>query len=158
MSDMTVTIERAAAPDLDALVPLFDGYRMFYGQASDANAARAFLAERLTTGDSVLFKARLPNGDVAGFTQLYPLFSSVGMSRVWLLNDLFVLPDARRTGIAEALLRAAARFAGDDGAARLELETGSDNAAAQALYRKLGWQRCDDALRFQLPLGRRAAR
>jgi GNAT superfamily N-acetyltransferase len=57
------------------------------------------------------------------------------------LNDLFVRPDARRQGAAQALLDRAAIFARDDGAARLTLSTAVDNLPAQARYAKSGWQR-----------------
>jgi GNAT superfamily N-acetyltransferase len=87
-----------------------------------------------------------------GFTQLYPAFSSVSAAHVWILNDLLVLPDARRNGVARALLSAAADFARADGALRLELETDHDNVTAQALYRAMGWTPYDGTLRFRLSL------
>lgn len=150
---MPATITRAALDDLDALAPLFDAYRMFYAQESDPALARNFLGERLQRCDSVVFLARLDDGAAAGFTQLYPTFSSVRAARTWILNDLYVAPAARRRGVARALLDAAAAFARDDGAIRLELETTPDNATAQALYRAAGWREYDDTLRFHLPLG-----
>lgn len=146
-------IHRATLDDLDALVPLFDGYRGFYAQASDPGLARDFLRARLGNGESAVFLATLDDGAPAGFTQLYPMFSSVRAARTWVLNDLFVAPQARRHGVARALLDAAARFAREDGAIRLELETTPDNLQAQALYRAHGWQPYDDTLRFHLPLG-----
>ena len=60
--------------------------------------------------------------------------------------------EARRHGVARALLLAAADFARADGALRLELETDHDNANAQALYRAMGWTPYDGTLRFRLPL------
>jgi len=87
-----------------------------------------------------------------GFVQLYPAFSSVSASRTWILNDLLVVPEARRLGVARALLSAAADFARDDGALRLELETDHDNHGAQALYRDMGWTLYDGTLRYRLPL------
>jgi GNAT superfamily N-acetyltransferase len=79
------------------------------------------------------------------------MFSSVRTARLWILNDLFVADDARRCGVARALLDAAAQFARDDGAAGLMLETGRDNAAARALYRAAGWQE-DASQWYSLPL------
>ena len=52
-----------------------------------------FLREPLTGEESVVFVA-LEGGTAAGFTQLYPLFSSVSARRLWVLNDLFVSPEA----------------------------------------------------------------
>lgn len=134
-------IQPATITDLDALAPLFDGYRQFYRQPPDLPRARAFLAERIERGESLILLARDDDGAGLGFTQLYPLFSSVRAVRTWLLNDLFVAPSARRRGVAGALLRAAAEQARERGAASLSLSTALDNAPAQALYESLGWQR-----------------
>ena len=136
--DEDTTITRAGPADLDALALLFDGYRRFYGQPSDVAAARDWLRSRLRVGESVVLVAK--RGDAAvGFVQLYPMFSSVRLARTWILNDLFVADDARRQGVARALLDAAARFARDDGAVGIALETTRDNAQARALYRAAGW-------------------
>lgn len=150
---MSLAIRRAGLDDLDALAPLFHAYRVFYAQAEPATTSRDFIAERLQRRDSVVLLAVLDGGP-AGFVQLYPMFSSVRAARVWVLNDLFVAAHARRRGIAQALLAAAADFAHADGALRLELETTRDNAAARQLYLAQGWQAYDDTLRFHLPLAR----
>ena len=138
---MNFTIRQATLHDLDALVPLFDGYRRFYGKAPDEAGAREFLIARLRLNESLILLARDEHGTALGFTQLYPLFSSVRMVRTWLLNDLFVAAHARRQGVARALLEAAATHARKLGAASLSLSTAHDNLPAQALYESLGWRR-----------------
>ncbi|HEY5803201.1 MAG TPA: GNAT family N-acetyltransferase [Lysobacter sp.] len=148
---MTLAIKRAVTADLDQLAPLFDAYRMFYDQPQDPGLARAFLAERIGNDESVVLLATV-DGAAAGFTQLYPGFSSVRAARVWLLNDLFVAPGARRHGVGQALLAAATAFARETGAARLELETMPDNVTAQALYESTGWQRYDGTFRYRFEL------
>ena len=149
---MPVTVRRATHANLDALAPLFDAYRRFYAQPGDIERARAFLGERLQRGESAVLLAEL-DGRPVGFTQLYPMFSSVRTARTWVLNDLFVGEDARRRGVAQALLAAAAEFARAQGAAALMLETAQDNDAARALYRAAGWS--EDATQwYSLPLGR----
>ena len=136
--DENTTISRAGPADLDALAALFDAYRQFYEQPSDLPRARQWLRERLRFGESVVLVAKR-GGSAVGFTQLYPMFSSVRTARTWILNDLFVDAGARRTGVARALLDAAAAFARADGAMGISLETSQDNAAARALYRAAGW-------------------
>ena len=143
-------IRRADVADLPALVPLFDAYRRFYGQSGDMERAEAFLRERLERGESMVLLAER-TGVAVGFTQLYPMFSSVRTARAWVLNDLFVVEDARRGGVARALLDAAADFARAEGARGLMLETGRDNAAARALYRAAGWHE-DDSQWYSLAL------
>jgi GNAT superfamily N-acetyltransferase len=134
------TVRRAHAGDLDALVPLFDAYRQFYKQPADLGLARAFLAERLAQDDSVIFIADL-DGVTAGFTQLYPTFSSTLAARSYILNDLFVAPHARCHGVGAVLLGAAVAHGRATGAATLRLQTATDNVNAQSLYEAHGWVR-----------------
>jgi GNAT superfamily N-acetyltransferase len=138
---MNIQIRQATIHDLDVLVPLFDGYRQFYKQTSDLTIARAFLGERFAHHESVIVLACDEQQKGLGFTQLYPLFSSVRAVRTYLLNDLFVVADARRHGVAKALMLASAEYARALGAASLSLATALDNLPAQALYESLGWQR-----------------
>src|SRR4249919_331542 len=91
-------IRRATLDDLDLVAPLFDGYRRYYGQASDLPRAKAFLRERLERNESTILLA-MRDGQAAGFTQLYPMFSSVRTAGLWILNDLFVAENARRSGV-----------------------------------------------------------
>ncbi|MDQ6858627.1 MAG: GNAT family N-acetyltransferase [Chloroflexota bacterium] len=138
---------RAELDDLDALVPLFDGYRVFYGQPSDLDGARTFLADRLKRGESVIFLA-VADGEIVGFTQLYPSFSSVSMKRLWVLNDLFVAPEARRSGAGRALILRAERWATETGAKGLTLTTQVTNVTAQGLYESCGWTTDDEFVHY----------
>ena len=148
----TVQVKRATAADSETIAPLFDAYRQFYQQATDLNGARAYLTERLEGGESVVFFALLDDGTPAGFTQLYPIFSSTAMQRAWLLNDLFVAPVARRAGVGRALLERAHAFAQETHAKELMLQTAVDNIPAQRLYESLGWQRDNDYYVYMLTL------
>ena len=138
-----------AAGDLDALVPLFDAYRVFYKQPSDAALARDYLAKRLGAGEYVGFLARDAAGTAIGFALMSQTFSSVGLKRIWLLNDLFVDPGVRKSGAGAALMKAVEDFASTTGAGRLDLFTARTNATAQAVYRRAGWTEDTDYLRFQ---------
>lgn len=135
---MGASVRRATSGDLDALTPLFDGYRRFYRRPSDEAAARAFLAERLDHGDSVILIAE-SEGRAVGFVQLYPSFSSVSMRPIFVLNDLFVDSGARGTGIGGALLDAAVDHGRAAGAKSLTLQTEHTNEHAQAVYEAKGW-------------------
>jgi ribosomal protein S18 acetylase RimI-like enzyme len=136
----TIDIRRATIEDLDLIVPLFDAYRQFYRQPSDLERAKQFLRERFAQNESVVFLAS-KNSKAVGFAQLYPSFSSGAMAPILILNDLFVAPEARRRGIASALLRKAAEYARSVHAARLTLSTELTNVIAQAVYESLGWKR-----------------
>ena len=144
-------IRLANLEDLEGLAILFDRYRIFYGQASDLEAAKQFLRDRLINGDSVIFMAS-ENEQCIGFTQLYPSFSSVSMKRIWILNDLFVEQRYRRQGIATALMNKAENYARDTGAARIALSTQISNTCAQTLYRSRNYTKDEAFYHYQLPL------
>ena len=141
MDEQNIFVRRATVSDLDRIAPLFDAYRQFYGQAHDLILAREFLRERLEQDQSVIFLALGPAGSALGFTQLYPSFSSASAQRIFILNDLFVDPGARRSGAGRALLEAAADFGRSAGAVRLTLSTAHTNTPAQSLYEATGWLR-----------------
>ena len=147
---MEPTIVRAGRNELDDLVPLFDGYRQFYGQRSDLPAARGFLRDRIERDESVIYLAYANGGEATGFTQLYPSFSSVSLKPLWILNDLFVRSDVRRGGVGRALLERARRHALETGAKGLVLNTGVTNQAAQTLYESCGWLRDEEFFQYHL--------
>jgi GNAT superfamily N-acetyltransferase len=137
-----IVVRQAVMADLDELASLFDRYRQFQGKAGDLAAARAFLRDRFDHGESVLFMAH-HGATPVGFAQLYPSFSSVSLTRVFVLNDLFVHEPGRRKGVASKLLSALESYAWSLGAARVTLNVARDNTAAQELYEAKGWRQDD---------------
>jgi len=138
---MSIIVRQATIHDLDLVAPLFDAYSQFYAQPADLALARRFLEERFRHAESVVLLAlNEATGEGVGFTQLYPLFSSVRATRRYLLNDLFVTPEKRRFGVAAALLHAATAHARAMGMAGMSLSTANDNLPAQRLYESMGWQ------------------
>ncbi|WP_133832731.1 GNAT family N-acetyltransferase [Arthrobacter sp. AG258] len=134
-------IRRATWRDASSLAALFDAYRVFYGQCSNAKAAKAFIESRLKHDESVIFLATCGAGVApVGFTQLYPTFSSISMSRRLILNDLFVQPTARGRGIGRLLITAARDFAVATEVHGMQLETAVGNVGARALYESEGWK------------------
>jgi ribosomal protein S18 acetylase RimI-like enzyme len=131
----------ATLADLDAVAPLFDAYRRFYGQAPDLPLARDFVRARLQNQESAILLATDDGGAVIGFCQLYPTFCSVEAKPIYALYDLFVAPAARRLGAGRVLLQAAEELAARNGKARMDLTTARTNKAAQAAYASLGWVR-----------------
>jgi len=146
-------VRQAGPADADLVAPLFDAYRGFYDQPSDLALARAFIAARLERGESVVFVAER-DGRAVGFVQLYPLFSSTAPRprRLWLLNDLYVAPEARGGGVGRALMARARGLAEETGAAGIELVTAATNTVAQRLYESVGYRRDEQFLRFELRL------
>src|SRR6185295_17164334 len=123
--EMRINIREATLNDLDALAKLFDSYRIFYRKPSDIAGAKEFLHQRITRKESIIFIAG--EKEAVAFAQLYPLFSSTRMKRLWLLNDLFVHADFRRMGIAKLLISKCFQLAKETNACGVMLETELDN-------------------------------
>jgi GNAT superfamily N-acetyltransferase len=141
-----IVCREAGLDDLPFLSVLFDKYRVFYGKTSDIPAAENFLKERIIQKESIIYVC-VDNDQLLGFTQLYPLFSSTRMKRLWLLNDLFVDPPFRGLGISKILIDKAKDLAKLSGAAGLGLETSKSNMIGNNLYPSVGF-RLEDEVNF----------
>ena len=137
----TTLIRQANLADLDAVSVLFDAYRQFYQQAPDLNLAKQFIEQRMRRSESVILLAFDSAQHAIGFCQLYPTFCSVEATDIYVLYDLFVVPDARRSGAGKKLLQAAEQMALENGKSRMDLSTAKTNGPAQAAYEDLGWVR-----------------
>ena len=130
----THKIRKAEIRDIDSLAQLFDEYRVFYEKQSDLPAAKTFLLERIKNNDSEIFIAFNAENKTMGFVQLYPLFSSTRMKRLWLLNDLYVQPLYRGQHVSVALIEKAKEVSRSSNAAGLMLETAKSNIIGNNLY------------------------
>jgi ribosomal protein S18 acetylase RimI-like enzyme len=137
----TIHTRIATLADLDVIAPLFDAYRQFYEQAPDLPLAKSFIRHRLQNNESVVLLASNETLKVVGFCQLYPTFCSVEAKPIYSLYDLFVSPEARRSGAGRVLLLAAEKLAAESGKTRMDLTTAKANKPAQAAYESLGWVR-----------------
>ena len=134
-----MVIKKATINDLKLLVELFDKYRVFYDKESDKQKAEEFLSDRLKLNDSEIFVAETNNNNLVGFVQLYPLFSSTRMQRLWLLNDLFVDKGNRGNGISKQLIETSKEFCKQTNACGIILETAKTNSIGNDLYPKVGF-------------------
>ena len=133
-------IKAATIDDLPGLARLFDQYRVFYEKEPDLKAAGIFLSERIKRSESVIFVADSDGGELIGFVQLYQVFSSTRMKRLWLLNDLFVEEKFRGKGISAGLIEQPKKLCRETGACGLILETAKSNHIGNALSPKTGFQ------------------
>jgi ribosomal protein S18 acetylase RimI-like enzyme len=134
-----VKIRIAKPEDLNQLAVLFDAYRVFYEHKSDLPAAKDFLLERINKKESEIFVAENENKILTGFVQLYPLFSSTRMKRLWLLNDLYVNPAYRGQNISVQLINRAKELVKETSAIGLMLETAKSNEIGNNLYPRTGF-------------------
>jgi ribosomal protein S18 acetylase RimI-like enzyme len=133
----TVTLEH-----LELVAPLFDAYRVFYQEVSDLERARNFLLKRIQNSESVIYLA-FDGQKPLGFTQLYPSFSSASTQKIWILNDLYVISEARGLRVGEHLIERAMQLARDTNAKGVMLETAHTNLSGQKLYERMGFERED---------------
>ena len=146
-----ITIKQIGLTEAHLAVGLFNQYRMFYNQFSDIGMAKAFIDERLQHNESIIFVAIDDDSQQpVGFTQLYPKYSSVRLSKNWILNDLYVAEDYRKQGIDEKLIKTAMDFAKNNGSTFVQLETAVDNFNAQHLYESMGFIKQDNDEEFFL--------
>ena len=134
------TISVAGEVDLTDLLELMRAYCDFYDTSpSDAallGLSRTLLADPQREGFQLI--ARDARSPAVGFATVVWSWDTTEASRIGIMNDLYVDPRARGTGladrlIAESLARSAAR-----GACRLEWQTENDNTRAQAVYDRVG--------------------
>ncbi len=127
---------KAEKKDLNMITELFDSYRVFYRKKPDFESAKEFLSKRIENNDSKIFVAENADNILVGFVQLYPLFSSTRMQRLWLLNDLFVNPEFRSKGISVGLIEKAKQLVKKTNACGMFLETEKSNLIGNNLYPK----------------------
>jgi ribosomal protein S18 acetylase RimI-like enzyme len=129
-------IREANLKDIEELAQLFDEYRVFYKKSTDLKGAIDFLTKRIANSESKIFIVLSGDGRMAGFVQLYPIFSSTRMKLLWLLNDLYVHNKYRKMGLGEQLIDRAKELARSTDSCGLLLETSKSNTVANELYVK----------------------
>jgi GNAT superfamily N-acetyltransferase len=144
----------AGEEDLDELLALMRAYCDFYEVAPGDEAllamSRALIADREREG--VQLVARDAQGAAVGFATVFWTWSTTRAARIGVMNDLYVAPEGRGTGAADALVRACADRCRERGAVSLTWQTAPDNARAQAVYDRLGARR-SQWLDYDLPVG-----
>lgn len=139
-----ILVREVVVNDLEQLTKLFNNYRAFYGKPEEKDKATCFLEGRIRNKDSKIYVAENSELQLAGFVQLYPLFSSTRMKKYWLLNDLFVDENFRGQKIAVSLIEEAKKLVVETDACGMYLETGKDNIIGNNLYPKTGFVKYDE--------------
>jgi GNAT superfamily N-acetyltransferase len=129
--------------DLGELLPLVRGYADFY-EVSPSDEALLELSRTLIADperEGMQFLARDGDGRAIGFATVYWLWSTTSATRIGLMNDLYVAPEGRGSGAAEALIERCRAACRERGASKLTWQTAKDNARAQAVYDRIGGER-----------------
>src|SRR5262249_33932925 len=142
--------------DLDELLPLLRAYCDFYSvnPSDDGLRAmcRALIVDPAREGMQLL--AREGDDDAAvGFATIFWTWATTRAGRIGIMNDLFVAPGARGSGVGTALIEACVQRCVEHGAIALEWQTELDNETAQSVYDRIGGER-SQWLSYQLPVSR----
>ena len=136
-------IRKATLEDLDLLTPLFDKYLVFYKKRSNLEKHKSYLKERIENNDTIIFLAfdSEIKDKAIGFALIYPTFSSLLLSKIVILNDLYVDATIRKNGIGQQLIRETMQLAKELDVNLVRLRTAKNNVIAQELYHKMGFVR-----------------
>ncbi|MEH6992507.1 GNAT family N-acetyltransferase [Neobacillus drentensis] len=140
------TIRQATIQDLQRIVPIFDAYREYFGQIKDPEMVEEFLFDRFEHLESVIFIAE-QQGEVIGFAQLYPVFSSLTLQRVWLLNDFYIAEEFRGSGVGTQLFTTVKEFTLLTKSKGIELSVEHTNKKAWSFWEKQGFKQ-DEEFRY----------
>jgi ribosomal protein S18 acetylase RimI-like enzyme len=127
--------------EAEAVAELIRGFRDWYGRQQPSDESVDSSVRRLLAdGDTDFLLAATGEGEPpAGVCALrYRHSIWMGADDCWL-EDLYVRADVQGRGLGRELVEAALERARDRGCRRVELDVDEDNAAARALYRRLGF-------------------
>jgi GNAT superfamily N-acetyltransferase len=143
MAAVAHDISRVTEADLLELLPLMRSYCDFYRSAPPDDAllalSRALLANPQHEGLQLI--ARDDSGRAVGFATIFWTWSTTRACRIGVMNDIYVDPAARGSGLADALIRACVADCTQRGARALEWRTAPENLRAQAVYDRVGGAR-----------------
>jgi GNAT superfamily N-acetyltransferase len=134
------TIDRVTAADLPDLLGLMRAYCDFYEVEPSDSAllalSRALIASPELEGIQLI--ARDEDARAVGFATIFWSWDTTEASRIGIMNDLYIAPQARGSGLADRLIEACNECCAQRGGARLEWMTGPENLRAQAVYDRVG--------------------
>jgi GNAT superfamily N-acetyltransferase len=133
-----IEVRAAREDELEELLPLMRAYCDFY-ESSPTDEGVMDMARTLIGDPSqgAVFVAR-QDGRAIGFATLDWKWSMLKGARIGYLEDLFVDPDARGAGTADALIRICADRCRELGLPAMEWLTAPDNHRAQKVYDRTG--------------------
>jgi ribosomal protein S18 acetylase RimI-like enzyme len=130
---------RASEQDAGSVTALMAAFRDHMGRDQPATDAIGATVAALLRDSDTDFLLAAADGEPAGVCQLrYRLAVWTGADDCWL-EDLFVVAEARRSGLGRALVTEALERARARGCGRIELDVDEANTGAIAFYRALGF-------------------
>ena len=147
------TVRRSTESDTDALLPLLEAYVVdFYGRPHPGEGKLRDLITKLAREEGGVQFVANGEGGLVGFATLFFTFSTLEAAPVAIMNDLYVVEDARGSSVASDLFLACRAESKARGCAYMTWETAPDNHRAQAFYARMGGVR-EDWLTYSDDLG-----
>lgn len=145
MSSSVILVRPATAADVGVIVGMIRALAEYEGLGEECAVEAGSLLEHVfgprPAAEVLIAEA---DGSVAGFALFFPTFSTfLARPGLWL-EDLFVTPEHRRSGVGGALLSRLARLAADRGYGRMEWSVLEWNHSATDFYQRLGARLMDD--------------
>jgi ribosomal protein S18 acetylase RimI-like enzyme len=130
----------AGSDEAHDVARLLIGFRDWYGRGDPPDAAFEAGVRLLIERDDTDYLLGVgADGTPAGVCQLRYRYGLWMAAEDCWLEDLFVVEEARRSGLGEALVRGAVERARERGCGRIELDVSESNRAAWALYERMGF-------------------
>jgi GNAT superfamily N-acetyltransferase len=147
-------ITRVTEHDLAELLSLMRGYCDFYEVDPPDEELLALSRALIASPDchGVQLIARDDGGRAVGFATVFWTWSTLQAAEVGVMNDLFVVEEARGGGHADALIAECVQLCREHGAVELGWRTAKDNLRAQTVYDRVGGQR-SEWVDYALPAG-----
>ena len=136
-----LSLHRVGRDNLLDLLPMLRGYCDFYRvEPSDDQLLAMCRALTDNPAEGEQWIARDEASAPVGFATVFWTWQTLYAARVGVLNDLYVVPGVRGSGVGRTLIERCRERCREQGAAKLVWETAPDNTTAQRLYNGIGAQ------------------
>ena len=133
-----VEIRPARTEEIEEMLPLIRAYCEFYETEPNDDGLREMFRTLITDASQGAVFVAVQDERLVGFATLDWKWSSLKAARIGYLEDLFVDPDARGKGIADALIEVCAERCRELGIPAMDWLTAPDNLRAQQVYNRTG--------------------
>ncbi len=151
---MSSTVRKAVTEDIAKLVTLMTAFYAESHYQLDQDFAGLAFADALSGQRHCHIWIVEINGEAVGYVVLSLRFGMEYGGMIGHIDDLYVAPEQRNKGLSSALLETLRGFCVQQGVCALTVEVGHDNAAAQAVYRRLGLLKAADRQVLSVALAR----
>jgi GNAT superfamily N-acetyltransferase len=134
---MNLQIRIPQNSDKQQWLALWQGYLEFYKEQLPQEITNATWERMLATDEKMYGFVAFDGDAMVGFVNYIFHRSTWAKGYYCYLEDLYVADEARRKGVAKALIQAVRKAANENNCERLYWVTGESNTVAKALYDKI---------------------